>query len=118
SALSGLLSNTVADYHALTRGAAAEALIKAAPVLCVYADEQAYQKDSFVWALRQRHGVRWHVLSGAELHETEPALAKGYQYAAAFDECGYTLNPQRLAKLLFDEFIHHGGVYRRAEVNN
>src|SRR5690606_7023260 len=28
AALSGLLSNTVADYHALTRGAAAEALIK------------------------------------------------------------------------------------------
>ena len=118
TALSGLLGTTVTDYLALTRGVAAEALIKPSPVLCVYADEQAYQKDSYVWALRRRHGVRWRLLNGAELHETEPVLAQRYQYAAAFDECGYTLNPQRLAKLLFNDFIQHGGTYRQAKVSN
>lgn len=118
AALAGLLGNTVADYQALTRGVKAEALIKSAPILCVYADEQAYQKDSFVWALRQRHGVRWRMLHGAELHDAEPALASGYQYAAAFENCGYTLNPQRLAKSLFDDFIRHGGAYLHADVRN
>lgn len=118
TALTSLLGTTVSDYQALTRGSPAESLIVPTPVLCAYANEQAYKNDFPAWRLRAQHGVRWTTLKDGEVHEVEPALAPEYRFAAAFEDCGYTLNPQRLVKVLFDEFIMGGGKFVRGEVQN
>lgn len=117
-ALGSLLNNTVGDYQALTRGLEAEALLRPSPILCVYADENAYRQDQAVWSLRERHGVKWHTLKGPEVHDLEPALTSDYQFAAVFERCGYVLNPQRLTQLVFDAFIRDGGHYVQADVQN
>lgn len=118
TALGALLGDTVARYQALTDGTAATALIKPSPVLCVYENEQAYKRDSFVWDLRRRHGVRWRLLQGPELHDIEPTVSPHFQYAAAFEQCGFTLNPQRLIQILFETFIRNGGKFVRADVQD
>lgn len=118
NALHSLLNNTVADYQTLTQGLEAGTLVRPSPVLCVYDDENAYLKDQAVWNLRQRHGVKWHTLKGPEVHELEPALAPRYQFAAAFEHCGFMLNPQRMTQLMFDTFIRDGGNYIQADVRN
>lgn len=118
AALSSLVHTTVAEYQDLTRGTAAAALIAPTPILCAYKDRNAYLNDRAVWHLRDLHGVRWHTLEGAEVQAMEPALAREYGFAAVIEQCGYTLNPQRLVKILFDEFVRHGGHFVRDDVRN
>ncbi len=118
AALETLLESTVSGYKALTRNTAAESLIKDSPVLCVYENQYAYEKDQLVWRVRERHGVRWNLLKNSELRDMEPALAERYQFAAALENCGFTLNPQRLAQVLFKEFIRDGGQFLRSDVRD
>src|SRR5690606_35949108 len=87
-------------------------------VLCVYENKLAYEKDKLVWDVRERHGVRWSLLQNGELHDLEPALAERYRFAAVFEDCGFTLNPQRLTQILFKEFIRCGGQFLRADVQD
>jgi len=116
-ALESLLGDTVAGYRNLVRGTGAEALVRTGlPVLCAYEGRKAYEKDAFLWGVRQRHGVRWRVLEGGALRELEPALAPRYRFGVALENCGYTLNPQRLATTLFDTYLSEGGRYLREEV--
>lgn len=118
AALEALLGSTVSGYKALTRDTAAESLIKVSPVLCVYEDQYAYEKDRLVWGVRERHGVRWSLLNNSELRDMEPSLAERYRFAVALENCGFTLNPQRLTQLLFKEFIRDGGQFLRADVQD
>lgn len=118
AALETLLGTTVSGYKALTRDTAAESLIKDSPVLCVYENQRAYVKDQLVWRVRERHGVRWSQLKNSELRDMEPALAERYQFAAVLENCGFTSNPQRLAQILFKEFIREGGQFLRTDVQD
>lgn len=118
SALSPLLRHTVRDYQQLTRDTSAQPLIVSSPVLCAYKDEAAYLNDKMVWDLRAKHGVTWHTLSGSAVLEMEPALTKDCQFAAVFENCGYTLNPKRLVKSLFEDFMHEGGSFIRSAVQH
>lgn len=118
SALSPLLRHTVRDYLSLTLGSRAQPLIVPSPVLCAYHNETRYLNDKMVWDLRAKHGVTWRTLSGPAVQEMEPALSKECQFAAVFENCGYTLNPKRLVKSLFDDFMHEGGTFIRTAVQH
>lgn len=118
AALAPLLRHTVRDYQNLIRGSNAQPLIVASPVLCTYHNETSYLNDKLVWDLRAKHGVTWSTLSGSAVQEMEPALTKECQFAAVFENCGFTVNPKRLVKSLFESFMHEGGTFIRTAVQH
>lgn len=117
-ALEGLVHNSLVDYQALVKGTAAEPLINACPLLCVYHSKEQYERDQYVWTLRKAHGVSWDTVQGAELRDLEPALAPSLDFAVALHNTGFTVNPQRLAQTLFAEYMQRGGHYIQAEVHD
>lgn len=117
-ALEGLVCNSLIDYQTLIKATAAESLIKACPVLCVYESKEKYTNDQYIWDLRKDRGVRWDTVEGGELHDLEPALASSLNFAVLLHNTGFTVNPQRLVQTLFDEYIKRGGNYLQAEVHD
>ena len=118
TALSGLTSGSVQEHQALARGTGAEPFLHPATYAYVYKDEAQFERESYTWGLRRRHGAKMTLLRGPEVREMEPAVAPDYTFAVALHDHGYVSDPSRLVKALAEQLERAGGRVLRREVRD
>jgi D-amino-acid dehydrogenase len=64
--------------------------------LTVYEDEAAYRRDAAEWSLKRSHGIQADFLSGAEVHDLEPALGAAIACGVFTPEWSHVSDPKRL----------------------
>ena len=117
-AMSALVGTSVEDHLALAAGTGAEQWVRPSPYLYVYADEAAFQAESYAWGLRRARGVKWAPLRGDAVREFEPALGPDYRFAVVLERHGYTPDPLQLVTALAAHFVSNGGTILQREVKD
>jgi D-amino-acid dehydrogenase len=109
AALAALLAGAMPAYDALLAEAGASDLVRRPGWLKVYASAQAFAATAAERELLRRHGVRFEVLTAAQIRQLEPALAPLFGHGLFFPDCGLVLNPKRLVDTLARAFVAGGG---------
>lgn len=113
-----LLSDSVDQHRALTRGTLAEKWIASSTLSYAYRDRAAFDADRYIWDLKRAHGYDPEILEGPAVQEEEPILGPATGLLARMAAHGHILDPGAymadLARVLQDE----GGRYVRAEVQD
>jgi len=116
--LAGIVTDSVAQHRALTRGTRAERWIAPSALNYVYTSRRAFEADRATWDVKRREGFVPDVIEGAAVREAEPILGPGYDCLAVLKEQGHILDPGAymtdLALVLADE----GGRVLRAEARD
>ncbi|MDW3118393.1 MAG: FAD-binding oxidoreductase [Roseovarius pacificus] len=117
-ALIPLITDSVDQHKALTRGTLAEKWIAASDLGYAYENRAAFEADAYTWAIKAESGMVPEVLEGPAVQEAEPILGPATQCLALLKGHGHITDPGAymldLAKVLQGE----GGTYRRAEVHD
>ncbi|MDH3474119.1 MAG: FAD-dependent oxidoreductase [Rhodospirillales bacterium] len=113
--LAALLDGVVEAYEPLLEMADAQDMLRRTGWVCVYESEKGFQAQAAMLELQRRRGVRFQVLTPAELRQLEPALAPIFPRAVFYPDVAYTVNNFRLVQLLAETFQRHGGRLLRAE---
>lgn len=93
SILWSLVGDSPSRHAALAESCGRPDLIRRDGLLYAYPDRAAFEEDATAWRLRQENGLQWREVSGAELHELEPALASSYSFAAFVEAGGHCVDP-------------------------
>ena len=114
-ALIPLITDSVDQHRALTRGTLAEKWIASSDIGFAYPDQAAFEADAYSWTIKRAAGFEPDILQGAAVREAEPILGPATQCLATLKGHGHITDPcaymADLAKVLQDE----GGVFQRAE---
>jgi D-amino-acid dehydrogenase len=115
--LSTLLSDAPTRHLALASECGLPELIRQDGLLYVYPDREAFASEAFSWQLRRDNGVQWKELSGAALHEFEPALSRRYTFGIVVESGGHCLDPGAYVRGLVHSIVAKGGelIQARAE---
>ncbi|MEQ8290999.1 MAG: FAD-binding oxidoreductase [Roseovarius sp.] len=116
--LTHILTDSVAQHRALTRGTRAEDWIADSDLLYAYADRAAFEADAASWETKRRAGFTPEIIEGPAVQEAEPILGPETGLLAVLKDHGHIINPgaymEALARVLEDE----GGTYRQAEAQD
>lgn len=116
--LGGIVTDSVAQHRALTRGTRAERWIATSDLSYVYPSRRAFEADRATWEVKRRAGFVPEIVEGPAVHEAEPILGPGFDFLAVLKDHGHILNPgaymEDLAAVLADE----GGRVLRAEARD
>jgi len=113
AALAGRADNAWAE---LLRQAGAEDLLRRPGWLQVFSSQAAFARTTAEREVMRHHGVRFEVLGAEEIRQLEPALAPLCGQALWFPDCGFVLDPKRLAERLAAAFVADGGTILRETV--
>lgn len=116
NALKALLSPALERYLTLLKEIGGEDLIRRTGQLHLYASDEAFAKDSRVWALRRSQGVAVENVTLPEIRQLEPAVGELYARGVFLPNEGMIANPFRLVQTLAGHFSRRGGTIRRAKV--
>jgi len=116
SGLAALTERAVTDYAPLTARASAEGLIRRGGSLTVYRSAAALAAAESEHLLRRRHGHTVDVVTGAALHEMEPALSPAIRHAAYFPKKCWVVDPRALSQAFADAVQAAGGEIVRATI--
>lgn len=118
AALGPLLSDSLEQHRALTRGTAAAAWIAGSDLIYAYDSRADYEADAYSWALKREAGYVPDLIEGHAVQEAEPMLGPAIRCLARLKGHGHILNPgaymESLAQVLKDE----GGSVLQAEVRD
>lgn len=113
-----IVTDSMDQHRALTRGTRAEARIAQSAISFVYPNRAAFEADASDWALRARHNQHPDLIEGPAVQEAEPILSSSCQLIAQLKDHGHILDPggymADLAGVLQDE----GGRYVQADVQD
>ena len=116
--LTHLLTDSVAQHRALTRGTQAEGWIADSALTYAYASRAAFEADAASWETKRRAGFTPEIIEGPAVQEAEPMLGPETGFLAVLKDHGHIINPgaymEALAKVLEDE----GGTYLQAEAQD
>ncbi len=115
-ALSDILMDSVDQHRALSRGTAAERLLRDCEYLYFYKDRAAYDADAFGWNLRADMGLKTRFLDRAEMERQAPGLAPGIDFGVALLDHATIRDPGAYVAALARHFEEQGGGVRQAEV--
>ena len=114
-ALIPLITDSVDQHRALTRGTLAEKWITSSDLGYAYENRAAFEADAYSWAIKQEAGMTPEVLEGPAVQEAEPILGPATQCLARLKGHGHITDPGQymhdLAQVLRDE----GGTYLQTE---
>jgi len=118
SGIAGIVTDSVEQHIALTRGTRAERWIGKSDMSYVYSSRQAFEADRLAWEYKRTEGFEPEIIEGPAVQEAEPILAPGIGCLAVLKGHGHILNPgaymEDLARVLEDE----GGRVLRAEARD
>lgn len=118
SAIAGIVTDSVEQHRALTRGTRAERWIASSALSYAYASRRAFQADRLGWELKRREGFEAEIIEGRAVQEAEPMLSPAIGLLAVLRGHGHILDPGAymadLARVLEDE----GGRVLRAEARD
>ncbi len=116
--LTPIISDSVAQHHALSDGTPAEALVQDSDYCFAYADRAAFEADSYTWELRELAGFRPVVREGAQLREYEPSLGNDIGCLVSVSDHGFVRDPGGYVARLADVFRGMGGTIVEASAEN
>jgi D-amino-acid dehydrogenase len=117
-ALIPLLSDSVEQHMALTRGTRAEKWIARSDLSFAYDSRAHFEADSYGWELRRKAGFEVELIEGGAVQEAEPILNDKITCLAVTKNHGHILNPGAYLADLAQVLIEEGGEYRQAEVRD
>lgn len=113
-----IVTDSLDQHRALTRGTRAEARIAQSAMSFVYPNRVAFDADARDWGLRATYDQHPELIEGPAVQEAEPILSPACQLIARLKDHGHILDPggymADLAAVLEDE----GGRYLRADVQD
>ncbi len=117
-ALIPLLSDSVEQHIALTRGTCAEKWIAQSDLSFAYDTRAKFDADSYGWDLRREAGFEVELIEGRAVQEAEPILNGNITCLAVMKNHGHILNPGDYLIDLVQVLTDEGGEYRQAEVRD
>lgn len=116
--LAHIVTDSVDQHRALTKGTRAEHRITESAFSFVYNSRAEYEADARGWTLRASFGQEPELIEGPAVHEVEPILDSGCGFMARLRDHGHILDPggymTDLAAVLEDE----GGKYLQADAQD
>lgn len=116
--LNGVIGDSVDQHQALARGTAAADWIVESDYTFAYADRAAFEKDSYVWALRREGGFVPELIEGAAVQGYQDCFGDNVQCLAVMKNHGFIRDPGGYVAALAAEFQALGGVFRVADVKD
>lgn len=116
--LHSILHDAIDQHHALADGTPAADYLTDDDWIYGYTDRKAFEKDSYGWDIRRKHGVPFEELTAEELGEREPALAGRFGYGVRMMNHGRISDPAAYVNALCQVFLDAGGTYRQATIND
>ena len=113
-----LLSDAVDQHKALSSGTPVAQWVVDSKISYVYRSQAGFEQDAYSWALRREVGLVPTILTGAQVAEEEPILGPTMQCMAVLEGQGHILNPGQYVKELCAYFVHGGGTFIQAEVQD
>lgn len=115
-ALIPLVTDSVDQHVALTKGTRAEKWVASSDFGYAYPTRAAFDDDDYAWGFKRSCGMEPDIFEGDAVREIEPMLGPATQCLAVLKGHGHITDPGAymadLAKVLCDE----GGTYRQAKV--
>lgn len=113
-----IVTDSVDQHRALTRGTRAAHWIEKSAVSFVYENRAAFEADALEWALRSEFDQRPDLIEGPAVQEAEPILSPHLSFIAQLKDHGHILDPGAymtdLARVLEEE----GGRVLQAEARD
>jgi D-amino-acid dehydrogenase len=116
-ALTPIVADTVEQHLALTRELGLEDWVTPSDYAFAYRDREAFEAESYTWALRREAGFEPRIIEGAAVRDYEPHL-RGAGFVAAMQDHGFIRDPGGYVAALADRFHGMGGQVRQAEVRD
>ena len=113
-----IVSDSVAQHQALTRGTSAADFIALSDFSFAYTDRAAFEADRYGWEYRRAAGMAPELIEGPAVQEAEPMLGPQIQCLAVTRGHGHIVNPGAYLNALAQVLIEEGGTLRRAEVHD
>jgi len=114
-ALHPLLDPTIEKWRGLAQWAGVPELIRQEGYAFAYESEAGFRGDALGRELRKARGVRIEILTGAVIHEFDPALSRAITHLVWMPEQGHVPNPLRLSRALADRLKAGGASLVAAE---
>jgi D-amino-acid dehydrogenase len=113
-AMATLTHDAYADYAPLLEACEDKALLRQRPVLEVFDDPSAIERDRAHLELRRSLGFAYEPLDAAEIGDLEPALAGRFSHGLLFPDWRFVSDTEGFIRALTDSFIARGGRRIRA----
>lgn len=113
-----MVTDSVAQHQALTRGTAAARYVALSDFTYAYRDRAAFDADGFGWTYRREAGMVPELVEGPAVQEVEPMLAPWVRCLAIARDHGHILNPGAYMEALAQVLEAEGGRVLRAEVQD
>lgn len=110
-ALHQLLTVCIDKWRPLAERAGVPGLIRQDGYAFAYESEKRFLADALGRRIREEHGVRIDVLTGAAVREFEPALSPRVTHLVLLPEQGHTPNPLRLSQALAERLRAGGATF-------
>ncbi|QRI66795.1 FAD-binding oxidoreductase (plasmid) [Shinella sp. PSBB067] len=116
TALSSLLSDTMARHQALAKEAGLQHLIRGDGLLYTYSSERAFRRDLCWGNLRRDLGVNWTFLDGRTLRTEELGIERACFGAVLVTNAGHCIDPAGYVRGLADHARRRGTNFIKADV--
>ena len=113
-ALHALLDPSIAAWRPLAEHAGVPELIVQRGYSYAYEGARDFESDALGREIRRAHGVEIEVLTGAAIHELEPALSRHVTHLVRLPHQGHCPNPLRLSRALAQRLVAGGATFVRA----
>lgn len=117
-ALIPLVTDSVDQHIALTRGTRAEKWIASSDFGYAYPSRQAFEDDAYAWGFKRGCGMVPEIIEGDAVREVEPILGPATQCLAVLKRHGHITDPGAYMADLANVLCDEGGAYRQAEVRD
>lgn len=118
AAMNHLLGDTHAQHVALSEGTQAARYVFDDDYCYGYATRADFDADAGSWALRNRYGVRYEVMTGAEYGAVDPLFADQFETVVACKTHGRISDPGAYVQALAAHFEEQGGILLRAAIRD
>lgn len=117
-ALIPLLTDSVDQHKALTRGTIAAKWVATSDFIYAYESRAAFDHDSYGWDLRRAAGMTPDLIEGGAVREVEPMLGPAINLLAVLRGHGHILDPGAYVADLVNVLKSEGGIYMQAELTD
>lgn len=115
-AIAALSSAAMRDWDRLIAAAGAEHLVRRHGLLYAWETADGFEQGLADSRWRDRRGVAWEAVSGAELRDLEPGLGPHMAGGIHIAGAAHTTSPLALSRALFAQFLQQGGRFEQGEV--
>lgn len=88
-----IVTDSLDQHRALTRGTAAAARVSPSALSFVYPNRAAFEADARDWGIREMHGQIPDLIEGPAVQEQEPILSPSCRFIARLKDHGHILDP-------------------------